>query len=296
MSSITAEACALALLRHWIARYGTPSTIVTDRGRQFTSQLWAELSHLLGVQHRQTTSYHPQSNGLIERQHRTLKDRLVSRACSSGSSSWMDNLPFVLLGIRTSVREDSGCSASDLLYGSSLRLPGDMLVRPSSSSAPSPSDFAKNLQAAMLEAAPMPVVHHGVTPPKLCPRLHSASHVFLRVDAVKKPLTPPYEGPFPVLERSAKTFKILRNGKPVTVSVDRLKPVTSLPTASPPTAPTPALGRPSPAAGPSRSPSLPTSALGRPSSSPAPSYAAVAAGPVVTRSGRVSRPIVKFQP
>ena len=59
--------------------------------------------------------------------------------------------------------------------------------------------------------------------------LASVSHVFLRVDAVKRPLTPPYDGPFAVLERGQKTFKILgKAGKEIVVSIDRLKPAFSL--------------------------------------------------------------------
>ena len=54
--------------------------------------------------------------------------------------------------------------------------------------------------------------------------LSKSSHVFLRVDAVRRPLTPPYDGPFPVLVRGPKTFQILKNNKAVTVSIDRLKP------------------------------------------------------------------------
>ena len=136
----------------------------------------------------------------------------------------MQHLPYVLLGIRTSIREDSGCSASDLLYGAPLRLPGDMVVP----GAPGPpaSDFASSLLSAMQQSSPMPVIHHGTPPSRLCRALDSSSHVFLRVDAVKRPLTPPYEGPFPVLHRSEKTFKIIKHGKPLTASIDRLKPVT----------------------------------------------------------------------
>ena len=48
--------------------------------------------------------------------------------------------------------------------------------------------------------------------------------VLVRHDGVKRPLQPPYDGPFPVLESGDKVFKILRNGLPYTVSVDRLKP------------------------------------------------------------------------
>ena len=62
--------------------------------------------------------------------------------------------------------------------------------------------------------------------------LMSATHVFLRVDAVRRPLVPPYEGPFPVISRSDKTFVTLRRDSPVTVTVDRLKPAFILPESS----------------------------------------------------------------
>jgi transposase InsO family protein len=48
--------------------------ITSDRGTQFTSSLWAALCSLLNIQHSQMTAYHPQSNGMVERFHRRLKD------------------------------------------------------------------------------------------------------------------------------------------------------------------------------------------------------------------------------
>ena len=54
--------------------------------------------------------------------------------------------------------------------------------------------------------------------------LATVSHCFLRVDAVKKPLTPPYDGPYRVLARTDKTFTIMKNEKPLVVSIDRVKP------------------------------------------------------------------------
>ena len=143
----------------------------------------------------------------------------------------MDHLPFVLLGLRTSVREDSACSPSDLLYGSPLRLPGDLLDVPHP--APAVSDFGRHLRSVLGSSTPMPVVYHREVPSSLHPALYTASHVFVRVDAVKRPLVPPYDGPFLVLERAPKFFKILRNQKPVSVSVDRLKPASFLPAQDP---------------------------------------------------------------
>ena len=76
LSSITAVVCAQALLSSWISRFGVPSVITTDRGAQFTSSVWSEVCSILGIKRSQTTSYHPQSNGLIERFHRSLKTSL----------------------------------------------------------------------------------------------------------------------------------------------------------------------------------------------------------------------------
>ena len=82
--------------------------------------------------------------------------------------------------------------------------------------------------------------------------LNTCTHVFIRHDAVRKPLQPPYDGPYAVLKRNNKHFKININGRTDTVSLDRLKPayvdidVASTPTSytSPvtqsPTAPSPA--------------------------------------------------------
>ena len=101
LTSITAEDIAQAFLTGWIARFGVPTTIVTDRGRQFESKLWQALMSLLGSKRARTTAYHPQSNGLVERFHRQLMAALKAQL---NPSSWMDALPLVLLGIRTALR------------------------------------------------------------------------------------------------------------------------------------------------------------------------------------------------
>jgi hypothetical protein len=80
LPSITATDCARALFAGWVSRFGVPATITSDRGAQFTSTLWAALCSLLNIKHSPTTAYHPQSNGLVERFDRRLKDALrVSR-------------------------------------------------------------------------------------------------------------------------------------------------------------------------------------------------------------------------
>ena len=245
LSSMTAVDCARALLHHWIARFGVPSDITTDQGRQFTSEVWAELHRVLGIRPLRTTAYHPQANGMIERTHRVLKERLMAR---NSSSSWIDHLPAVLLSIRSSVREDSGVSPAELVFGSPLRLPGQLLPDPVPLAPPS-TDFVADLHRSLRAALPMPVIHHSASSAstRIPSALQSAAFVFVRVDAVRPPLCRPYEGPFKVLEPGPKTFKLEKLGKPWVVSIDRLKAVPSLsaPCSSVPV-PLPASPRPRP--------------------------------------------------
>ena len=114
MVDMTAESCARALLDGWISRFGLPRSIMSDRGRQFESNLWASLMLLLGIKRNRTTAYHPQSNGIVERFHRQLKTSLKARL---NGPNWRDELPIIMLGIRTSVKEDLNCSAAELVYG-----------------------------------------------------------------------------------------------------------------------------------------------------------------------------------
>ncbi|GBM90363.1 hypothetical protein AVEN_176470-1 [Araneus ventricosus] len=54
--------------------------------------------------------------------------------------------------------------------------------------------------------------------------LHTCTHVFIRIDRVRKPLEPPYDRPFTVVKRHDKYFAVTIKGKDVNISVDRLKP------------------------------------------------------------------------
>ena len=226
LQSISAADCAAALLRQWISRFGVPTDITSDQGRQFVSGLWHELTATLGIKALRTTSYHPQANGLIERVHRVLKERLM--AISSVPSDWMRNLPLVLMSLRASVREDVDASPADLVLGSPLRLPGQFFPAPSQSpGAPPSSDFVRDLQQRVSDLAPIPTSYHSRPSVHVSPELMKAAFVFVRVDAVKPPLVHPYEGPYRVLQVGQKTFVLDKLGKPWTVSVDRLKPAHS---------------------------------------------------------------------
>ncbi|ROT72546.1 Gag-Pol polyprotein [Penaeus vannamei] len=122
---ITAVTVARTFLSTWISRFGTPDTVTTDRGAQFESELWHQLMVLLGSKRIRTTAYHPCANGMVERLHRHMKQALTS---SSSNRRWVNQLPHVLLNIRTSFKEDLQCTAAEMVYGTTLALPADFIV------------------------------------------------------------------------------------------------------------------------------------------------------------------------
>ena len=66
-------------LYKWVARFGIPRLLTSDRGAQFTSAMWASMSTTLGMKLAATTAYHPESNRMVERMHCCLKEALEAR-------------------------------------------------------------------------------------------------------------------------------------------------------------------------------------------------------------------------
>lgn len=186
-----------------------------DRPR-WTIRVPLAFTQLLGTKHIRTTAYHPCANGLVERLHRQLKGALKGHPHQEQT--------LVLLGIRTALKEDIGCTTAELVYGTIIRLPGAFFTPQPADNTLDPTSYVAGLRSRMqaLKATPPRSVPHPDT--DIGDRLRDATHVFIRHDAVRKPLQPPYDGPYKVLDRASKYFTVEVKGRRDTISVDRLKP------------------------------------------------------------------------
>ena len=229
---MSTESVVDALAFGWIQHFGVPSTITSDQGAQFTSDMFKQLTQTWGIKVITTTPYHPEANGLVERFHRRLKEALIALG-TENPHEWFWRLPCVMLSIRTTLKPDVGASPAELVYGKGLAVPGELL--PANPSADSQllrqrvsalSDLrleVARLQPVQTSAHRRPLVH-------LPEGLDNCTHVFVRRgdNGIHPSLAAPYIGPFRVIARNSVNFKIAVPGRShETVAIARVKPAYS---------------------------------------------------------------------
>ena len=125
----TAATIARLLVEEIVSRHGVPTEILSDRGKSFLSSLMKEIVKLLGIHQTNTTAYHPQTDGLVERFNCTLTTMLAKTA-KKGGHNWDKHLPYVLFAYRASEQQSTRESPFFLFYGRDPRLPSVPALSP----------------------------------------------------------------------------------------------------------------------------------------------------------------------
>ena len=110
----------------WVLELGIPERIHTDRGGQFESLMFQELCKKLGIRKTRTTPYHPESDGMVERFMRTLKN-MVSKYIDGQGLYWDCGTKAYAMAYNSAVHETTGYTPFYLIHGFEPRLPLDVL-------------------------------------------------------------------------------------------------------------------------------------------------------------------------
>ena len=105
-----------------LPRFGAPEVIITDQGQEFNAIPLKEYMEAVGIEHRRASPYHPETNGRIERFHRTLKD-MIRKLVNHQSNAWEDCLGQALWAHRISTSTVTGFTPYFLQYGRPPRAP-----------------------------------------------------------------------------------------------------------------------------------------------------------------------------
>ncbi|CAF1023351.1 unnamed protein product [Rotaria magnacalcarata] len=122
LPNCTAVTTAQALFNEYFCKFGIPSIILSDQGTHFQNTLMANLQKLIGYNHIYSTSYHPQTNGVVERFNATFVAQIAKLQCSQ-HNNWDEFLQPVVFAYNTGIHKSIKFSPYELLYGRAARLP-----------------------------------------------------------------------------------------------------------------------------------------------------------------------------
>jgi transposase InsO family protein len=127
VSDQRAETIANLFIEHVVCRHGVPEQLLSDRGANFLSDLLQGVCAILGVDKINTSGYHPQTDGLVEKFNSTLIN-MIAKCCEVQQHDWDEQLPYLLFAYRSSIQESTRESPFCLLYGRDPRLPTETVL------------------------------------------------------------------------------------------------------------------------------------------------------------------------
>nr|VZI07062.1 unnamed protein product [Spirometra erinaceieuropaei] len=141
LPDVAAPTVVKAFLIRWVAIFGAPSTITTDRDAQFESNLFQSLLAILGCTRIHTTTYHSEVNlGIPTRRRRSGE---LDRTPSPGPAEY-------------SLRFKSDCPAAELVFGVTVRLPSQMISPTPRVAVEDPINLLHRLRQLMRTLSPVP--------------------------------------------------------------------------------------------------------------------------------------------
>ena len=231
----TAATTANTLVYQFISKYGIPLEIHTDQGRNFESDLFQEVCHLLDIHKTRTAPYHPSSNGLVERFNQTLA-RLIRCYVDDNQGDWDLHLPLLTAAYRSMEHPATGYTPNFLMLGREVHTPVEMLFpntlicRKDPETIPDYVDELKQkltetyhtVRANLKRAAKHQKRNYDT---RVTEHLYHPGDVVYKRNPRKKKLELPWFGPFVVLKKLGGTlYQVSNKRKAQVVHHDALKP------------------------------------------------------------------------
>ena len=116
LEASTAEDLAYVFLRFIHSNHGLPEEIISDRDKLFTSRFWKSLMDQLGVKHKLSTAYHPQTDGQTERLNQTMEQYLRCFV-NYQQNNWVKLLPMAQFAYNSAITETTKVSPFFANYG-----------------------------------------------------------------------------------------------------------------------------------------------------------------------------------
>ena len=206
-------------LVEFFTKFGFPKTIQSDQGSNFTSKVFQQAMREMGVKQQLSSVYHPESQGVLERFHSTLK-KMLTKYCNTQGKDWDEGVPLMLFAIREAPQESLGCSPNEILFGRDISGPlklfyqsllhdhneQDLTVYVSKLKGKL-SSISKFVKENLLSAQDkMKVTYDRNTQERV---FSIGDEVLLFLPTHKPPFTNRFEGPYTILDKKGKTNYVI---------------------------------------------------------------------------------------
>jgi len=217
-----------------ICEHGIPETVLTDQGTNFLSEVFKNVCKLLKITKVQTTAYHPESNGALERSHRTLAEYL-RHYINEDQTDWDEWIPYAMFTYNTTPHTATTYTPFELLYGHQATLPTALSLPPKLTY--SYDDYVEELKQKLRATQQLAKTH--LNKAKIKAKSHAdkttnvrtfkiGDKVLLQDETLRrgrsKKLDAPWTGPYRIVEKiSDVNYKIQIKRKTACVHANRLK-------------------------------------------------------------------------
>lgn len=234
MPNQEAETVAKQFVSEVILKYGTPSELLTDQGSNFLSELFKNVCKLLKIRKVQTTAFHPESNGGLERSHRVLAEYL-RHYVQEDQRNWDLWVPYAMFVYNTTIHTSTGYTPFELLFGHKAEIPSALKSRPEIQYAY--DDYANELKSRLQtshEIARQKLIKHKEKSKEYFDKktetciFKPGDLVLLYDETVRrgrsKKLSNKWIGPYEIIQADNVNAVIKKGRKTQKVHVNRLKP------------------------------------------------------------------------
>lgn len=225
----TAEANEVAstFFKHFISKFGIPLSILTDQGTNFMSNIFKNLCKMLKITKLNTSPYHPQTNGALERVHATLAEYLRNFTEKRKDwDEWLDNASF---SYNTNVHTSTNHSPYELVFGYKPQLPTSITSTNDLTYDEYTDHIKRRLYLAHQETVQNLLKQKEKSKTnydkKLNPKAYSkGDKVLIKNFKRSGKLTPLYEGPYIVQSANETNIIIKKNDKSIKININNTKP------------------------------------------------------------------------
>lgn len=218
---------AKSFVQNFVLRYGVPKEILTDRGKEFMSELFRNVCIALNIEKNNSVAYHHQTLGSLENTHKNLHEFLRMKV-KSLHKSWSEWVAYWCFAFNTTVHSSSGYTPYEVVFGKKCRVPSNLQLE---NELEVFGDYVEEMKYRIVQAENEVTENLNRSKEirklkydaKLNQRKYLPNHKILIKKEVGNKMTPLYEGPYDVIIDINPNVIVKKNNKVEVVHKNRTK-------------------------------------------------------------------------